>query len=168
MLQFVKYNRALAIGRRGLAAVVAAAWITACASSGAAGGKAASQPHSSRDVLTQDDLARVKADNLYDAIQKLRPEFLRGDQAGIFGQTDATGAKVSGSIPAGASTSATVLADPVVPVSVFRNNVKLNGPDDLKQIMISDVKEVRYLKGPQASIRYGMENSSGAILITSK
>ncbi len=163
MLKFIPSNARRRMYGRVLAAALGTAALSACATSGASGtsGTASAAPsRGSRYLITEQDLANSKADNLYDAIQKLRPEFLRGDQNGIVGQTDPTGTPSGGSI--------SLQHDAVVPVSVYRNNVRLDGVDDLKHMLPSEVKEVRFLKSTDAQIRLGTDNAAGAILVTTK
>ena len=127
-----------------IAAATVLAVSVACASGGGAGAAAGgTSPSSSRYLLVQSDLAAANSDNVYDAIQKLRPEFLRGgtDQAGV-----------------GARTA----------VMVYRDGVRLSGIDDLRQILPAQIREIRYLPGPEAGVRFGTNNSAGAILIASK
>lgn len=162
------YDARLAVLRIGAAAMVAA--IAGCASSGAsaassnAAGASAPQPRSSRYVLVESDLRAVQADNLYDAIQKLRPEFLngRGGQSGLYPQPS-YGGTASQSPGAGSA----VLTNPPA-VMVYRDQARLTGVDDLRQIMLSQVREVRYLPGPEAAVKFGTNNTGGAIIITSK
>ncbi|HVX41036.1 MAG TPA: hypothetical protein VHB25_15820 [Gemmatimonadaceae bacterium] len=159
----------LAIAGRALVGAIAIASLAGCASSGANGAAASGRSastQSSRYVLTATELEGAQADNLYDAIQKLRPDYLRGDQTGVVGQTDATGARVSGSL--GGQSNVTLVHDAVVPVSVYRNGVRLGGLDDLRHITIDEVKEVRFLKAADAIIRLGTENGAGAIVVTTK
>lgn len=143
------------IARQLLAVAVAAATIGACASAGGSAASGASQQGGSRDRITAVELANAHADNLYDAIQKLRPQFLRGDQNGVVGNTDP-----------GSSAAGGLVTDAVVAVSVYKDNVRLNGLEDLRGIMLSDVKEVRFLRAVDAQIRLGTDNKAGAILIT--
>ena len=147
-----------------------AAGIAGCASSGStagstnATGASAPQPRSSRYVLVESDLRAAQADNLYDAILKLRPEFLNGrpGQSGLYPQPS-YGGTASPSPGAGNA----VLTNPPA-VMVYRDQARLTGVDDLRQIMLSQVREVRYLPGPEAAVKFGTNNSGGAIIVTSK
>lgn len=147
--------------------------VAGCASSGAPASseKSAAQPSSSRFVLAEADLEKSKAVTAYDAISKLRPEFLRGhgENTSFVQQAIKGGSKDPGAAPGSGSSSvggATLTA--AAEVMVYRDNVKLSGIDDLRQIQLSTVREIRYLQGPEAVIRFGTNNSAGAILVTSK
>jgi hypothetical protein len=164
------------IGAKGRTATMAAALaasaagIASCASSGStasatnAADASAPQQRSSRYVLVESDLRAAQADNLYDAILKLRPEFLngRGGQSGLYPQPSYGGTAA----PSPGSGSAVLTNPPAV--MVYRDKARLTGVDDLRQIMLSQVREVRYLPGPEAAVKFGTNNSAGAIIVTSK
>ncbi|HKW09148.1 MAG TPA: Plug domain-containing protein [Gemmatimonadaceae bacterium] len=127
------------------------AFVPGCASSPAAGAGAtqqASSParsHSSRDVITTDELAKVDVQNALQAVQRLRPNFL---------QTHG-----------GMSSSMTQGPQDVV---VYVDNTRMGGPSSLSQIPITDVKEIQYLNGPDATQRFGTGHGSGAIIVIRK
>jgi hypothetical protein len=153
-----------------LALTIAGAGLTACASAGGSSNGTAARP-SSRYLLTAADLGKAKADNLYDAIVKLRPEFLRGhgENTSFVQQNISGGSKDPGSAGLGSNPSAGAAAiSSVVPVIAYRDNSRLASVDDLKQILLSQVAEVRYMPGPEASVRFGTNHSGGAIIVTSK
>jgi hypothetical protein len=124
-----------------------------CASSGASGapaataaGSAAQQSRgtqrSSRDLITAEELATVDVQNAYQAVQRLRPNFLqrRG------------------------TTSMTQQAD----IVVYVDNNRMGGPTTLQQIPTNEVKEIRYLSATDATQRYGTGHAAGAIVVTRK
>lgn len=150
------------VSRRVVPGVAVLLLASACASGGAASASssgttaATRRTHGSQYVLTAEDLAKVKTDNLYDAIQRLRPNFLRAS-----GGTTISGGSGSQEDASGATFGA-------VPVRVYLDDVRLDGLDRLKQIPLSQVKEVKYVPGPEAGVRYGTDHSGGVILVTSK
>jgi hypothetical protein len=91
--------------------------------------------------LTRTQLSSASSDNLYDAINKLRPEWL--SSRGPTSVTDATPTSVS----------------------VFMNGNMLGKGDILKQVSLLDVTEVRYWEASQASARFGMGHPRGVIEI---
>jgi hypothetical protein len=112
-----------------------------------AGGGAAAPPASSRNAgnaLTQQQLAATNAANLYEAIQKLRPEWLT--TRGATSVTDAT------------PTTA----------NVYMNGTMLGPVDYLREVHVLDVSEVRYWDAGQASARFGMGHPRGVIELTRK
>ena len=132
-----------------IAAVVA--FVTAgCASSPAGSGatqqsSSPSRARSSRDVITQEELAKVDVQNALDAVRRLRPSFLQ------------THGGMTSSITQGGQD-----------VVVYVDNTKMGGPSTLAQIPITDVKEIQYLNGTDATQRYGTGHGSGAIIVIRK
>jgi hypothetical protein len=131
--------------------------------------EAAPEAHSSRYVLVQADLEKSRADNVYDAIAKLRPEFLRGHgdptsfiKQGVVDKRDPNPSPA----PSG-STGGAVLTAPT-PVRAYRDNARLSGVDDLRQMPIAGIAEIRYIPGPEAGVKYGTDHAGGVILIKSK
>lgn len=94
--------------------------------------------------LTQVELQAANSDNLYDAITKLRPEWLT-----TRGPT---------SVKDGTPTS----------VDVYMNGTLLGKADYLREVRLLDVTEVRYWDAGQASARFGMGHPRGVIEITRK
>ena len=90
-------------------------------------------------VLTQEDLAATNSSSLYDALAKLRPEWLTS--RGPTSVTDPT--------PAAAH--------------VFMNGILLGDLSALRDVRVLDVSEVRYWDAGQASARFGMGHPRGVI-----
>jgi hypothetical protein len=94
------------------------------------------------NVLTREQLAATNSDNLYDAIAKLRPEWLT-------------------------SRGPTSVSDPTPAVaSVFMNGNLLGRSDHLREMRILDVSAVRYWDAGQAAARFGMGHPRGVIELT--
>lgn len=129
-----------------IAAVLAAA--PGCASSPAAASGASQQssrPVRQRDRISAEELATIDVQNALQAVQRLRPNFL---------QTHG-----------GATSSITQGPQDVV---VYVDQTRMGGPSTLAQIPISDVKEIQYLNGTDATQRYGTGHGSGAIIVIRK
>lgn len=97
-----------------------------------------------RNVLTQEQLVTTNKTSLYEAIERLRPEWL------------------SSRGPA----SATNL-EPAV-ASVYMNGTMLGKAEYLREMRVLDVTEVRYWDAGQASARFGMGHPRGVIEILRK
>jgi hypothetical protein len=93
----------------------------------------------SRSKLTRAELAATNASNLYDAIAKLRPEWLTSR-----GPTSMTNASPT-------------LAD------VYMNGTMLGGIDYLRQVSVLEVSEVRFWEAGAASARFGLGHPRGVI-----
>lgn len=103
------------------------------------------KPLRDRDVLGPADLEGARdASDLYEAIRRLRPHFLR---------TRGRVASSSGAEPQ---------------VVVYLGSNMLGGPTTLKNIRVDQVFEVRYLDASAATTRYGSGHTAGAIIVTMK
>ena len=125
-----------------LRVAIAATWLVAagCAS-------ATTQGQSGRGngmQLTRSELAAANTDNLYDAIAKLRPEWLASR-----GPTSVTN------------------ASPTL-VDVYMDGTFLGKTDYLHGVRLLDVTSVRYWDAGQASARFGMGHPRGVLEITRK
>ena len=117
---------------------VAAALLTACAPATQTGAAPA------RNVLTREQLAATNSETLYDAITKLRPEWL-------------------------SSRGPTSVTDPSPTLaSVYMNGTMLGKAEMLREMRLLDVSEVRYWDAASASARFGMGHPRGVIEITRK
>ena len=83
--------------------------------------------------------------NALQAVQRLRPNFLQ--------------------TRGGASSSITQGPQDVV---VYVDQTRMGGPSTLAQIPITDVKEIQYLNGTDATQRYGTGHGSGVIIVIRK
>jgi hypothetical protein len=148
-----------------------AAVTSACAHAAAARETVGPGERSSRYVLVPADIEKAKADNVYDVIVKLRPEFLRahGDPNGFYNQAIQAGKGDPGAAGTGVSSSvgAAVTSGPQ-PVIAYRDKLRLSSVDDLKLIPLVNIAEIRYIPGPEAGVKYGTNHSGGVIVVTSK
>ena len=91
------------------------------------------------NVVTQEEIATVPVDNAYDAIEHLRPQFLR---------PHVTGSR-----------------RPAYAV-VFIDGVRRGGPEILRSIAAKTVVQIRYLTSADATTRYGLDIEGGVIEVT--
>ena len=124
---------------------VAAAGVTvaalACSSSTQAGARA---PSASRRVLLGDEIQAVPAANAYEAVSRLRPEWLRRR-----GQIS--------------------IRDPGAgEVVVYLDGVRFGGPGALRNIRAESVVHMEYLDASDATTRFGTGHGGGAILIRTR
>ena len=133
----------------GLLAAVLIAAAPGCASSPAGAATSATQQSSrqrgQRDRITSEELAAIDVQNALQAVQRLRPNFLQ--------------------TRGGATMSITQGPQDVV---VYVDQTKMGGPGTLAQIPITDVKEIQYLNGTDATQRYGTGHGAGAIIVIRK
>lgn len=135
-----------------LAAALAIATLPGCASSSAGSSGASQQassgvsrPSHSRDRITADELATIDVQNALQAVQRLRPNFLQNR--------------------GGAASSLTQGPQDVV---VYVDQTRMGGPNTLAQVPITDVKEIQWLNGTDATQRFGTGHGSGAIIVIRK
>jgi hypothetical protein len=107
--------------------------LLACSSGGARTSRGSSS------VITRSELNTLDLSTAYDAVQRLRPHFLRGR-------------------------GSTSIRDPnpVLPV-VYIAGVKQGGPEALQRVRVSEVEEIRYIGASDATTRYGTGHTGGAI-----
>jgi hypothetical protein len=120
--------------------------ILICSLSLAACSSAAGTRSGSRDAdrITLEQLAKVSADNAYDAVRALQPQWLdtRAQES------------MSSSNP--------------ISATVFLNGARAGDPEFLRTIQINSVQEMRFIPANQASARYGMGIGRGVIEVTTK
>lgn len=123
---------------RMLLAVAAAFLVAGCS----AAANRSTADSGDRSTLTHEQLTTTNSADLYDAIDKLRPEWLtsRGPRS----MTDAT---------------------PAMP-SVFMNGQMLGPAEYLREMRVADVSEVRYWPAGPAAARFGMGHPRGVIEVT--
>ncbi len=116
---------------------------SACAPPASTAGSTAGRARRSANVITDEELAAVPEGDLYTAIQRLRPNFLMS----------------RGSTSINMPTGVQVFID---------NNSRLGDVSALRQIQVSDVKEVQFFPASEATQRFGTGVPNGAILVTRK
>jgi hypothetical protein len=92
-------------------------------------------------VITAAELSQTGASNIHQAIQALRPQWLRGRPAG--------------SMRGGARDEAVVYLD----------NNRYGSLNSLAQLSLGGVTEIRYLDASEATNRYGTGHAGGAIIV---
>jgi hypothetical protein len=94
-------------------------------------------------VISELEIGSSTARNALEAVQKLRPQWLRSRGSGSFGRA------------------------PDV-VMIYLNDVRLGGPAALAQLMTDGVKEIRFYNAADATSRWGTDHTAGAIVVTMK
>lgn len=122
------------------ALLASAILLAACASAG----EPPPDGRGDRYLLTQQQLATSNADNVFDALEKLRPEWL----------TSRGPVSITNSEPSMAN--------------VFMNGQMLGKPEILRDVRITDIAHVRYWPAGPAAAKFGMGHPRGVIEITSR
>lgn len=108
---------------------------SACAASGERSG-----PRSSRNVITAEEIREVQALTAYEAVERLRPRFLRRGRVSMGD-------------------------DRVLYPIVYLDNLEIGRIDELRRIRSSEVFRIEYLSGPDATMRFGTGHAGGALLV---
>lgn len=101
------------------------------------------EPRRRRNEISQEEMVRSGATNLYDVVQRLRPQWLTGTSASNF----------SGGGQA---------------IVVYQNNTQLGGLDALRQLSPGYAETMRFLDGSEASNTLpglGSRRVAGAIVV---
>src|SRR5262249_26331806 len=95
-----------------------------------------------RGVITQDQLRENHFNNVYEAVEALRNNWLRTKSTDSF------------------YTPSQLWA--------YLDETKLGGVETLKALAIGPVVYIKYLDGPTASARWGVDHSQGVILVSTR
>lgn len=96
------------------------------------------------NVITEQELSESTARNALQAVETLRPDWLRGRGAASLREV----------------TPAAVM--------VYLENQRLGGIETLEQFSIHSIKGMRYYSASEATNRWGTGHGSGAIAVTTK
>jgi hypothetical protein len=139
----------IAVGVTLLSVVGCASGGSSSGPTGTTGGSSQSSAPHNNAVITQSELEASATQTAYDAIARLRPNFLAVRGTGSANTADAG-------------------------VAVYLNDVRVGGTatastaDALKDIYVVDIRSIQYLSASEATQRFGTGNIHGAILITRK
>lgn len=110
---------------------------------GSGGVKSSEAGRPNRDLITRAQLEESTATNVYDLVMRARPEVLR--------TRGTTSVRNSREIAV-----------------VYVDGVRRGSPEILKQLRLSEVEEIRFVNGPDATTRYGTGHGGGAIEIKTR
>ena len=116
---------------------------SACSSTGSSSGRSA-RSNRNPDLITQAELAEVTERNVFDAVRRLRPQWLRIRGRGMV----------------------SINRESTIPV--YLDGIRRGSTALLGRIRPSEVQEIRYLNPNDASLRYGSSHGDGAIQVTLK
>ena len=96
------------------------------------------------NVITASELAGSRAENTYEAIRRIRPEFLRSREPG------------------------SLMLFEVRHPAVAMNNTLVDGVEALRSIPVDQVTRLEYLSAWEAGNRYGMTFRDGIVLVQTR
>ena len=95
------------------------------------------------NVITREDIQAANVFNAYDAVSRLRPQFLNSHGA----------------------TSVNRTAGETMYPKVYLNNQFYGDITSLRSLDVHGITEIRYYSAPQASTQFGLGNEGGAIQV---
>jgi hypothetical protein len=110
--------------------------IAIAATLGCASASAKSHPQRSANLITADEIAGTNTTNAFEAVEKLRPDFLHSHGTNL-------------------SRSDSGLPD------VYLGVARYGDINSLRNIPAMEVLEIRFYKGAEAATKFGMQNPSG-------
>jgi hypothetical protein len=114
--------------------------LTACASAPGAGSAGGSRMG---NVITEQDIEKIEVNDAAQIVERLRPNWLRGrGAASISGGTD-------------------------LPV-VYLDDSRQGGPEQLGRISARIIREIRFVPGTEAAVRWGLGHGGGVIQVVTK
>ena len=113
--------------------------VSACASQA----RRADAAPSSRNTLTAEEMLRAGYPDAFMTVQSLRPSWLRARGTTSFSRTASS-------------------------IKVYLDDSLLGGPESLRSITMRSISTIRYLDGLQASERWGLDHSMGAIVVVTR
>jgi len=121
------------IGSVGAVAVIlAVSLLDACAS-------AAHSPSRSLDLITHEELVATRAQDVYAAVERIRPQWLR---------------------------ARATMNRAVDQVQVYLDRSHLGDVAALRRLPATSIQEIRFLGASDATTRYGTGNAAGILLVT--
>jgi hypothetical protein len=91
------------------------------------------------NVITREDIQNANVFNAYDAVSRLRPQFLNSHGASSVSRSDTMYPKV------------------------YLNHQLYGDIQSLRNLDVHGITEIHYYNGPEASTRFGLGNEAGAI-----
>lgn len=103
----------------------------------------APSPRRDRTRITREEIQARNAANVYELIQSLRPNWLRGQRG-----------------------TSSILRQ--VPTKVYQDGILMGSVDYLRTLNPAHVTGMQYLDATEATQRYGTDHTAGAILISTR
>lgn len=91
-------------------------------------------------LITRQELERSADLTLFDAVSKLRPNFLKNRTVSAHGR------------------------EPTGPMNLYVNGERMDSVDDLRRLSPTEVEEVRFYEPHQANLMFGRYNNAGGAI----
>jgi hypothetical protein len=120
-----------------------------------------------KKLITAEEIAEAGVNTAYEAVQKLRSDWLRAGQRQMTVYSRADGG--SDSPRSGDETgSLSDASSRGVKLAVFVDGTELGGTEELQRIQSNRIEEMRYLSGSDAQQQYGSRYAAGVIQVKLK
>jgi hypothetical protein len=134
------------------------------------------------EVITAEQVERALVKNAYDAVEKIRPGFLRRAERPTTVYGNRKGQPEVAPLGRGRDTERMFATDRssldaaegdvgrsgAMSVMVYVDGTKVGGVQELKRIPAQDIREIRFLSASEAQQRYGIGHAAGAIQVALK
>ena len=112
-------------------------------------------------VLSVEEVKAAKLTNAYEAVEQLRPRWLRTRgrkiHMSVGTSTDSTGAMESGAV--------TGMEENPQPTVFLDTQPVGRDPGLLRRVTVQEFTQLRYLNGPEATVRFGKDYGTGIIMV---
>ncbi|HXT14594.1 MAG TPA: hypothetical protein VN706_03140 [Gemmatimonadaceae bacterium] len=151
----MRFNHAASATRLLLTCAAATVFTTACASgsagaaseSASAVNPAADVPHRDRNTILAEDMHDLTVTNLYDAVQRLHPEWLNPRNSSSIGRRSGLTNEASNDI------------------QVYIDTQRAGNTDMLKSMALSTAVALKFYSASEAQARFGTGNLNGVIQV---
>lgn len=126
-----------------------------------------------RNLISSEELAELQGYNGYEAVQRLRPDWLRRAERRVTLDTrmDRGNADRGGIGENQNAETREMVADVTAPplkLTVFVDQTEMGGVEELQRLRNDEIREIRFLNGSDAQQRYGARFAAGVIQVTLK
>lgn len=117
------------------------------------------RPRGGRNVLNREEIITSGARSVFDLVSTERREWLVTRGTNSFRESP----RGSGS---GTGSGATLTVAPgKATLVVYMDDIRLGGVEEMRNIMINDIMEIRFIEPREAVVRYGSGHTHGVILL---
>jgi hypothetical protein len=120
-----------------------------------------------KKLITAEEIAEAGVNTAYEAVQKLRSDWLRAGQRQMTVYSRAGGGSDSPR-PQDETGSLSDASSRGVKLAVFVDGTELGGAEELQRIQSNRIEEMRYLSGSDAQQQYGSRYAAGVIQVKLK
>ena len=121
-----------------------------------------------KKLITAEEVSEAAVNNAYEAVQKLRSDWLRQGQRQmtVYGRSERGGESPRAGRETGSLGDASESRG--IKLAVFVDGTELGGVEELQRIQSNRIEEMRFLSGSDAQQQYGSRYGAGVIQVTLK